>query len=145
MALGGGDHAEDLVAGVEREHEPRRGRRVERVGHEPRRQLVEDQRPAAGRGQAPRLLLEAQLVEQADGVDVGARGREAAQDGHVLRLGQVEGGDAQPQRLAHRGQRVLGQLAQAAGADERPGHRAHGGDRGGRLDRRGRWRLRGHR
>ena len=85
-----------------------------------------------------------QLVEPADGVDVGAGGGEAAQDGHVVGLGQVEGGDAQPQRLAHRGQRVLGQLAQAAGADERPCHGADGGDRGG-LDRRGRWRLSGHR
>jgi hypothetical protein len=144
VALGGGDHAEDLVAGVEREDEPRRGRRVERVGHEPRRRLVEDQRPPPGRGQAPRLLLEVQLVAQADGVDVGAGGGEAAQDGHVLGLGQVEGGNAQRQRLAHRGERVLGQLAEAPSADERPGHRAHGGDRG-RLDRRGRRGLSGHR
>ena len=137
MALGGGDHDRGRRRPRRAGARASRGRRVEGVGHEPRCRLVEDQRAAAGGGQPPRLLLEAQLVEQPDGVDGRAGDGEAAQDGHVVGLGQVEGRDAQAQRLAHRGERVLGQLAQAAGADERPRHRADGGDRGG-LDRRGR-------
>jgi len=143
-ALRGGHHPEDVVAGIEREHEPRGGRRVERVGHEPRGRLVEDQRPPAGQCEPPRLVLEAQLVEQADGLDVRAGDREAPQQRHIVGVGQVERGDAQAERLAHRSERVLGELAQRAGADERAGDRADGGDGHRRLDRRWVAGLSGH-
>ncbi len=144
VALRGGDHAQDLVAGVEWQHEPGRGGPVEGVGHEPGRRLVKDQGAPAGRGQPPRLLLEAQLVDQRDRVDVRAGHGEAAQDRHVVGLGEVERGDPQAEGLTHRREGVLGQLAEVAGADQGARDRADGGDRGRGLDGRGQGRLSRH-
>ena len=106
---------------------------------------MEDEGAPAGRGQAPRLLLEAQLLEQGDGVDVRPGDGEAAQDGHVVGLGQVKRGDAQAQRLAHGREGLLGQLAEVAGADQGARDRADGGDGARGLDGGGLGRLSRHR
>ncbi len=110
QARGGEDHAHDAPIGVQRQHQPGGGCRLEGVGDEPTALLVEDERRAAGHGKAPGLLVEHHLGGGLE-LRAAARGDDVPmQQRTPVLIGQVQGGDLHVQRVAHLRKALFGEI-----------------------------------
>jgi hypothetical protein len=120
----GDHHAEHAVAGGERQSEPGFRNRIERAVHEGAALREEHERRRTLHGEPPRLRLQRQLM-----LDVARRvGRrrvhEAAQNGTLAAVGQVQRRDLEFEPAMHLVEGAAGELLERARTDQRPGDAA---------------------